>query len=253
MKNLLTHLAMILAGIILMLVVLKDELNINHQITYYNGSLYVIGKEEQKIFRNRTAGAESLEFERISPDQIYVGGYIKKGDCVALKSAIKENDVIFLNSLGGNVDESLCMTKYLKDMNVDTVIEDPFICVSACVWLFLAGDDRTLIRDALVSIHSPGYPSMMYYTVNGKILVHEALKTSYKLIRALEYLEVSDQLIQRLVYGVPNWTFHQFDYRDFDDDIKNFNYPELKEIANHYVDFYGYNSNKKKLLFTLPF
>lgn len=234
-----------------MVIVLNDEYNLLHKTIYYDGQ-YIIEKQSLEEFHKNTSSGEFV-IEHIKDNQWYIGGLLPAyrandlKNCEKVKEKIGKNAVIFLNSAGGSVDEALCMAKHFKDMNVDTIVQEPFVCISACVWMFLAGDDRTLIGDIFFGIHAPGFTRVSYRSIPPNVLVHEALKIGHELSKTLEYIGVSEELSDLLITRVPYWKLHKFDYLDIDDDTENYNVPELEQIANHYVDFWGYTSNKKGL------
>ena len=83
-------------------------------------------------------------------DRVYqVQGQITPGDCENFIEQIPERSVVYLHSPGGYVEEAICISKYVYNSNIHTVVsseqdEEYVVCASACTFVFVSGKTRTL-------------------------------------------------------------------------------------------------------------
>ena len=99
--------------------------------------------------------------------RIIVQSVISKGDLAALRNAVEKVDLtaptvfgvpfvtIELNSPGGDVVEALGMGKLIFEHSAMTKVRANDECVSACVFILIAGAVRTTEANSRVGVHRP--------------------------------------------------------------------------------------------------
>lgn len=94
-----------------------------------------------------------------TPDgpRTYLGidGEIEVGDWRRFTKAMKtQPDIsgVLLSSEGGSLDDGLAIAKHIHGANLDTMVVSR--CHSVCAIMFLAGRERRLAPDALLTVHS---------------------------------------------------------------------------------------------------
>jgi hypothetical protein len=93
---------------------------------------------------------------------VVASGEIKRGDARRLTRALERADRdkygtkrLYLESVGGLVDEALKMADILSATGVATIVRKGKVCASACASiLFVAGKSRTVEEGGLLAIHS---------------------------------------------------------------------------------------------------
>jgi len=82
---------------------------------------------------------------------ILLSGEIKKGDAEKLAKNIlllnhnRLDLFLFLDSPGGNIEESLNIASTVKAFHLNTLVKGSGICASSCFYIFLAGDSHVAI------------------------------------------------------------------------------------------------------------
>jgi hypothetical protein len=102
------------------------------------------------------------------PAKILIQSAIKKGDLIAFENALEKversaatriNDIPFvtveLNSPGGDVVEALGIGRAIYKNLAMTMVRPGKECVSACVFIFVAGAVRTPDEGASIGLHRP--------------------------------------------------------------------------------------------------
>ena len=100
-----------------------------------------------------TSASSALEFLKHSADTetvnaIEAKGKIEAGDAMALQAYIaklpeKKITVVYLNSLGGSLEEGMALGRFFHRAKIRTaVIGKDVVCSSACTTAFLGGRDR---------------------------------------------------------------------------------------------------------------
>lgn len=89
---------------------------------------------------------------------IQITGKIRKGDFKRLNEfslATPQANLayIFLNSTGGDVDESLKIAQQISDFLSETRIESGSVCYSACTIIWAGGASRVIRRNAKLGFH----------------------------------------------------------------------------------------------------
>jgi hypothetical protein len=69
---------------------------------------------------------------------------------------------ISIKSRGGYIAEALELTKYIQLNDIDTEVLQGKSCSSACVMIFLAGDNRTIGSNSSLGFHRSSNPSDEY-------------------------------------------------------------------------------------------
>lgn len=79
---------------------------------------------------------------------------IERSDVDRLRALLRDNpaiEVLSVNSTGGGLYAALDMGNIVIDFELDTVIDA--VCESSCMYLFLAGEKRTMARGGRVGFH----------------------------------------------------------------------------------------------------
>lgn len=175
-------------------------------------------------------------------DTILIEGNIEAGDAEKLVSAIfsrKHYRIpvgIALNSRGGDVMEALKLASLVHVMKakVDVInVFDaasnngqPFICASACFFIFAAGERRTVYPGlGKVGMHRP-YFSHPPGTIGNEIESHKATVTAVN--QALEYFGVP-RYLQDKMKSIPSGEIHWLSNQELED--IGFMSPAIEEIA----------------------
>jgi hypothetical protein len=91
---------------------------------------------------------------------VYMHGDIETGDSERLKTWINNNIgqqpiVGFsLDSRGGNIGEALALAKIVKALKIATIVYPKHNCVSACFFIFAAGNERFAYNQSRIGVHS---------------------------------------------------------------------------------------------------
>lgn len=80
---------------------------------------------------------------------LLLSGEIQKGDAAKLAKTLMLahpfGTLLYLDSLGGDVEEALRIASLAKVLHLPTVVASGGTCASACFFIFLAGDSRTAL------------------------------------------------------------------------------------------------------------
>lgn len=94
----------------------------------------------------------STEDEGITKD------FVSISDALHFRTILRDNPEILrinLYSYGGHVEAGLEIARIVSDFEIDTEISKE--CSSACVPIFLAGQNRVLKKGALIGFHRPNW------------------------------------------------------------------------------------------------
>lgn len=87
--------------------------------------------------------------ENQSNSYLLLSGEIQKGDAEKLAKILVLSHPfvthLYLDSLGGDVEEALRIASLAKALHLTTVVASGGTCASACFFIFLAGDSRTAL------------------------------------------------------------------------------------------------------------
>ena len=88
-----------------------------------------------------------------TPDTLFFVDEIKPGDSFELRKALRNHNVknVVLASPGGSVFEGLQMAGIIFDRELRTYIPEGSACVSACAFLFFAGNER--LSEGKLGVH----------------------------------------------------------------------------------------------------
>ena len=94
----------------------------------------------------------TLFYDSDAPKE-YVDQEITYYDVEDFQKILSENKIkkVVLNSQGGIIEAAFEISDLMIDFDVDTHISG--ICFSACYWLFLAGNERTMERGSKLGFH----------------------------------------------------------------------------------------------------
>jgi len=205
-----------------------------------------------------------LAFKKIGDHLYTMTGNILAEDCERIVPDLPKGDhpfTVILESPGGSLADGACLAGHLKIRNVVTVIRDTpilnedgeviyepgliglagdpdpdgkVICASSCSLLFLAGDNRYLIGDVWLGIHGPRTPDDAIAGIGKRALEASAYRTSAAIMLMLDQLGVTDNQIKYMFVQVPSTSMYWLNVKDFE--YK----PELKTLATHYKNFWGF-------------
>ena len=173
-------------------------------------------------------------------DRVYqVQGQITPGDCEKFVEQIPERSVVYLHSPGGYVDEAICISKYVYNSNIHTVVsseqdEEYVVCASACTFVFVSGKTRTLRGQPLIGFHAPGQPRFILFSSDPRRIQHSAFKIGRVLRDFLHYVDVDQEELVDLFFNHPNEIMYQFDVQHIE------RFPGSIHFATDYDNFYGF-------------
>lgn len=106
------------------------------------------------------ASAATFEVEELttsgpSRSYIHVRGELRQGEFTDFFRLVRRQEQlggVLLDSPGGSFDDGVAIAKYVYEQQLDTVVLRQ--CHSVCAVIFLAGRQRYLRHDAVVSLHN---------------------------------------------------------------------------------------------------
>jgi hypothetical protein len=142
--------------------------------------------------------ASAGEFKRYPkpdgrPVHIVVSGFINIGDeqkFIDLTADLKDA-IIVLDSPGGYIEPSMAIGRIIRWSGWET--NAGFGCTSACAFIWLAGNYRTLGQLAWLGFHSTREPGSYERSVEG----------NQKIVDYLKYLQVPQEVIELAVQADP--------------------------------------------------
>ncbi len=231
------------------------------------GVSYLLDSAVEPDAAGQQAVLGNLTLTEINPTLFTLTGDVGVGDCERIISQLPTTQpfTLVLESPGGSLQDGVCIAAHLKARNVVTVVRDtpiidadgntvyapgsyteigqdfiangkkpPVICASACSLMFVGGDERHLIGDVNLGIHSPRAAQPI---TDGSVAESQAYETAHNLLAFLENtLGVVESKLRRLFIQVPAASMYYVNPRDFA------GAPWLVTIATHYVDFFGFNA-----------
>lgn len=135
-------------------------------------------------------GPENLQFQQIKSGNrisLYVSGPIKEGDYARFRNAIVQAgsvDELLLDSPGGDLFEAIEIGRMIRSRGLATHIPDGAYCVSACNFLFMGGQVRTIDTDGVFGVH-------MFTAVDSEIQDLAAAKNGDEVAAAVQNIEQS--------------------------------------------------------------
>lgn len=226
------------------------------------GGSYLLGLSEPVVEEELELG--NLTLTELHSNLYSLTGDVGNGDCERIVPQLPTTEpfTVILESPGGSLQDGMCIAAHLKIRNVITVIRDtpvlnedgeilyqpgtyteqgvalteqegtPYtFCASACSLMFLGGDERYLIGDVWLGIHSPRSQSP-----GGGAAAAEAgaYATAAQLLTFLEdTLKVESAELQRFFITIPANDMYYLNPEHFAQA------PWLPHLATHYYDFHG--------------
>lgn len=208
---------------------------------------------------------KKLEFKKLTDSLYSITGTVGEDDCKDIVPQLPNDEpfALILESPGGLLVEGACLATHIKLRDVVTIIRNTpvlnedgetlyepgqvptdekkkgkVICASACSLMFLAGDLRYMIGDVYLGIHGPRLPDEALGKVGKRALETNAYKTAGGLLKLLEQLGVTNKKIQQAFIMIPGTSMYWVHPRDW---VYS---PELKTLATHYRNFYGYTGEQ---------
>ncbi len=227
------------------------------------GVNYLLGNA-QEIKEEADSEIGNLTLTLLKPNLYSLTGGVGVGDCEKIVPQLptEEAFTVILESPGGSLADGICLSAHLKQRNVITVIRDTpvmnengeivynpghntdmsdklaeegrdrvVICASACSLLFLGGDERYLMGDVFLGIHSPRSSNP---TGDSAAMEANAYKTASQLLKFLRTgLLVEDAELRRIFITVPASSMYYLNPKHFRQA------PYLIDLATHYHEFFG--------------
>ena len=141
--------------------------------------------------------------------EIYLNGEIKKGDSSKVKKLLDQicydksyyssgivSITVRLNSIGGDVEESLAIGRAIRDKQAHTSVWHDDICYSSCVFIFAGGVYKTAAGK--IGIHRPYFNDLNPNTSMSDI---QKIRQRQKKIMSeyLEEMDVSQNLLEEMM------------------------------------------------------
>ncbi len=87
---------------------------------------------------------------------LHLTGAIEEGDADRFADWLETNslpDNVHLHSTGGSVQDALTIGRRLRRAALTTTVAETRVCLSACPYIFAAGDTRIAHEDAYIGVH----------------------------------------------------------------------------------------------------
>jgi ATP-dependent protease ClpP protease subunit len=95
---------------------------------------------------------------------------------------------INLDSPGGDVDAAMSIGRFLRKYGVRTTVRENSKCISSCVFIFMAGLERTVNRENTIGVHRP-----YFVDLSSQISINEIQNIRRKRIESIKnYLNEMD-------------------------------------------------------------
>jgi ATP-dependent protease ClpP protease subunit len=247
-----------IAGVILLFIALSGGVN------------YLLGNA-QELTTETESDIGNLTLTLLKPNLYSLTGGVGVGDCEKIVPQLPTDQpfTVILESPGGSLGDGICIAAHFKARSVITVIRDTpvmdeygtilynpghytslsdslaeegrervVLCASACSLLFLGGDERYLIGDVFLGIHSPRSTSS-----KGDAATSEAgaYQTAAQLLKFLKTgLFVMSDDLRRLFITIPANSMYYVNPKHFKDA------PWLLELATHYKKFFGFTATNPR-------
>ena len=144
---------------------------------------------------------EDLEWQEIGPafysimfpDALFIVGEIESGDADTIEAALLDREIglVILASPGGVVFDALEIAETIKDLGLATYIPEAASCMSACIYMFLGGQQRLASGEILA------HQLRISSTSSDRILVdaREVLTEALTFTRRINELNAPDWLM----------------------------------------------------------
>jgi hypothetical protein len=128
---------------------------------------------------------------------VSVWGIVKVGDSrrfaeffAHLDSGVRYISLVAFNSHGGDLEEALAIATMIHHEGFRTGITNGAVCSSACFWMFMAGNHRTMGQNGRLGVHS--------VSVNGRE-TDSTLASTADLVRYGHALGIPDTVLIKLL------------------------------------------------------
>jgi|TARA_R110000744_G_scaffold31384_2_gene73825 hypothetical protein len=227
--------------------------------------------QAQELKREEASQVGNLTLKLLKPNLYSLTGGVGVGDCEKIVPLLPTTGVftVILESPGGSLGDGVCLSSHFKARNVITVIRDTpvldedgtilynpghntemsnamakegrervVICASACSLLFLGGDERYLIGNVYLGIHSPRSSSPSGDSASSEA---GAYQTAAQLLQFLQdRLMVDSDELRRLFISVPASSMYYLSPKHFKEA------PWLMELATNYNNFFGFTGSNPR-------
>ena len=201
-------------------------------------------------------------------------GDVGEGDCDRIVPLLPTTEpfTLILESPGGSLQDGMCLSAHLQLRNVITVVRDTpvlnengeilyapglateqpweqqgessphkvddrerlIVCASSCSLIFMGGDERYLIGDVYLGIHSPRASEVIGDPASAEA---SAYAISAQLLGFLEYsLGIDSSDLRRFFITIPANSMYWVNPQDFETN------PWLIGIATHYLGFHDFSA-----------
>lgn len=131
---------------------------------------------------------------------VVIGGEIAKGDVQKLARTwvakrFDQSTIVVLESLGGDVEESLQLGRFLRKEHATAMVPPNRTCASACVFV-LVGAPKRIVVGANVVIHRPYTTSTRDMPFEEREKHHEAIATAIR--SYLKEMHISTDLYEAM-------------------------------------------------------
>lgn len=117
-----------------------------------------------------------------------------------LSSGRWKDGLVVLNSKGGSVVSALAMGRILREQGMATMVKPGDICMSACAYLFLGGDERFVPKGAALGMHRFRFSND---EADKKTLTNEAQSLSGALIEYFVEMGISPEALAAAMRAKP--------------------------------------------------
>lgn len=229
------------------------------------GVNYLLDNAEEIVPEEQEIGG--LTFTQIKPNLYTLTGGVGVGDCEKIVPQLPTDRpfTVILESPGGSLQDGVCLSAHLKLRNVNTVIRDTpvmdengeilynpghytdisdslaeegrdrvVICASACSLLFLGGDERYLMGDVYLGIHSPRSSIPIGDSNAAEAGAYETAAQLMKFLK--DNLQVENDDLRRLFITIPASSMYYLNPKHFNES------PWLIRLATHYYNFHNFSA-----------
>ena len=232
----------------------------------------IIGEASDIVEEKQEIG--NLEFKQLGPNLYSMTGDVGIGDCERIVPMLPTTApfTLILESPGGSLQDGMCLSAHLQLRNVITVVRDTavlnengeiiytpglattqpweqvgvtvdphdaerermVVCASSCSLIFMGGDERYLIGDVYLGIHSPRSTGAIGSPASAEA---SAYAISAQLMGFLEHsLGIKSSDLRRFFITIPANSMYWVNPRDFQQNAW------LIGIATHYLGFHDFNA-----------
>ncbi len=115
-------------------------------------SLYIFGTNS--VAKTVECRSNKTSIKLIEINTVCISGIIQKNSYNEFIETIKNNNIktIYINSLGGDVDEAISIARFISENRIDVIVSD--FCFSSCAnYLFVSGNKKQITTDGVVAWH----------------------------------------------------------------------------------------------------